>query len=106
MSDQDESVEKVSVARKYRWPPTATLRYGSYLDVHYVHVPDDIRDVVDRICSDADVNRLDCVKDIYVGEPLFDEDRSILDAESRVLIDGLIGSGCDGGGSDGDPESQ
>ena len=32
MSDQDESVEKVSVARKYRWPPTATLRYGSYLD--------------------------------------------------------------------------
>ena len=99
MSDQDESVEKVSVARKYRWPPTATLRYGSYLDVHYVHVPDDIRDVVDRICSDADVNRLDCVKDIYVGEPLFDEDRSILDAESRVLIDGLIGSRCDGGGS-------
>ena len=32
MSDPDESVEKVSVARKYRWPPTATLRYGSYLD--------------------------------------------------------------------------
>ena len=32
MSDQDESVEKVSVARKYRWPPAATLRYGSYLD--------------------------------------------------------------------------
>ena len=32
MSDPDESVEKVSVARKYRWSPTATLRYGSYLD--------------------------------------------------------------------------
>jgi len=86
--------------------PKCTTREALSMDVHYVHVPDDIRDVVDRICSDADVNRLHCVEDIYVGKPLFDEDRSVLDAESRVLIDGLIGSGCDGSGSDDNPESQ